>query len=57
MRKLKDATENTGTLRGAALALTGVAAHIIAEETGSARARRVAERIDKRFGVDEEPDR
>lgn len=54
---MKDATEGTGTLRGAALALTGVAAHIIAEETGSKTARRIADRVDKAFGLDEEPDR
>ncbi|MEO3875501.1 hypothetical protein ABGB18_42540 [Nonomuraea sp. B12E4] len=57
MKPLKDATENTGTLHGAALALTGVAAHIIAEETGSKSAKRIADRIDAQFGLDEEPDR
>lgn len=54
---MKDATENTGTLRGAALALAGVTAELIADATGSTRARRLVERIDKRFGIDEEPDR
>lgn len=57
MRKLKDATEGTGTLYGAALALTGVTAELIADATGSKMARQLVERIDKRFGTDEEPDR
>lgn len=51
---MKDATENTGTLRGAALALAGVTAELIADATGSERARRFVERVDKAFGVDED---
>lgn len=54
VRKLKDATENVGTLRGAALALTGVVAALIAEATGSQAARRLVGRIEERFGIDEE---
>lgn len=41
-------------LRGAALALTGVAAHIAAETTGSKTAARVAEWVDEKFA--DEPD-
>lgn len=51
---MKDATENTGTLRGAALALAGVTAELIADATGSKRARRFVERVDKALGVDED---
>lgn len=44
---------DTNSLRGAALALTGVAAHIAAETTGSKTAARVAEWVDGKFPDDE----
>jgi hypothetical protein len=53
MSPLKDAMEGVGTLYGAALALTCVAAAFIAEATGWERARRVVDRIEKQFGIDE----
>ncbi|MEV6036060.1 hypothetical protein AB0L65_33235 [Nonomuraea sp. NPDC052116] len=40
---------DTNSLRGAALALAGVAAHIAAETTGSKTATRVAEWVDGKF--------
>ena len=53
MTKDKDARDLDG-LRGAALALTGVAAHLVAVTTGSQAADRLARRIDKTFGIEEE---
>jgi hypothetical protein len=44
-------------LRGAALALAGVAAHITAELTGSKKAARVAAWADSKFDEDEKPGR
>ena len=41
-------------LRGAALALTGIAAHLAAETTGSKTAAKVAEWVDSKFSDDEE---
>lgn len=43
---------DTNGLRGAALALTGVAAHIAAETTGSKTAARVEAWVDGKFGDD-----
>lgn len=54
MKPLKDASEGTGTLRGAALALAGVTAELIADATGSKAARRIVERIDQQFDTEEE---
>jgi len=49
--------KNRDNLRGAALALTGVAAHITAELTGSKKAARVAAWADGKFDEDEKPGR
>ena len=53
MTKDKDDRDLDG-LRGAALALTGVAAHLVASATGSQAADRLAQRIDKEFGIEDE---
>lgn len=44
---------DTNSLRGAALALTGVAAHIAAETTGFKTAARVEACVDGKFADDE----
>lgn len=44
---------DTNSLRGAALDLTGVAAHLAAETTGSKKAARVEAWVDGKFADDE----
>lgn len=44
---------DTNGLRGAALALTGVTAHLAAETTGSKTAARVEAWVDSKFADDE----
>ncbi|MET8985798.1 hypothetical protein ABZW49_10155 [Nonomuraea wenchangensis] len=44
---------DTNGLRGAALALTGVAAHLVAETTGCKTAAAVAEWVDGKFSEGE----
>lgn len=46
--------EDLDGMKGAVLALTGVAAGLIKEATGSKRAGRVLARIERRFGIDDE---
>lgn len=53
MGKQKTSMDPDG-LRGAAVALTGVAAYIAAETTGSKTARKVATWASEKLGVDDE---
>ncbi|MEV0382906.1 hypothetical protein [Nonomuraea sp. NPDC050643] len=47
---------DTNGLRGAVLAMTGVAAHIAAETTDSKAAAKVADWVDSKFDDDSDPE-